>query len=176
VSAVTPELSLESTVARNPYLGAAPDTSFAPGTPYAIPRIADQATDFRRPAWLSPELVAFVVGALDWFLILAAAAAAFAIYFGPMDQRVAQPERHILTAFLAATVFAGMFERLGGYRSKQLLSRLNWQTTRVLITWGFTIAVLLAAFLSKASKIYSRGWVVWIIGTPNLLLAGRRIL
>jgi len=38
-----------------------------------------------------------------------------------MDQRVAQLERHILTAFLAATVFAGMFERLGGYRSKQFV-------------------------------------------------------
>jgi hypothetical protein len=115
-----------------------------------------------------------MVGALDWCLILAAAAAAFGVYFGLMDQRVAQPERHILTAFLAATVFAGMFERLGGYRPKQL-SRLVWQVTRVLMTWGFTVAILLlAAFMSKTSEIYSRGWaVVWIICTPMLLLIGR---
>ena len=69
--AVTPELSLESAVARSPYLGAARDPSFAPGTPHAIPRKVHQAADFRRPAWLSPELVAFVVVALDWCLILA---------------------------------------------------------------------------------------------------------
>jgi Undecaprenyl-phosphate glucose phosphotransferase len=121
--------------------------------------------------------VAFVIGALDWCLILAAAAAAFAIYFGLMDQRVAQLERHILTAFLAATVFAGMFERLGGYRSKQL-SRLDWQMTRVVMTWVFTVAVLLlAAFLSKTSEIYSRGWTVaWIIGAPILLLIGRCVV
>jgi hypothetical protein len=61
---------------------------------------------------------------------------------------------------LAATVFTGMFERLGDYRSKQL-SRLDWQVTRVLMTWGFTLAVLLlAAFLSKTSEIYSRGLAV----------------
>jgi Undecaprenyl-phosphate glucose phosphotransferase len=174
VPAVTPELSLESAVARSPYLGAARDPSFAPGTPHAIPRKVHQAADFRRPAWLSPELVAFVVGALDWCLILAAAAAAFAIYFGLMDQTVTQPERHILTAVLAATVFAGMFERLGGYRSKQL-SRLDWQVTRVVMAWAFTVAVLLlAAFLSKTSEIYSRAWAVaWIIGAPILLLLER---
>jgi Undecaprenyl-phosphate glucose phosphotransferase len=174
VSAVTPELSLGSAVARNPYLVAAPDHSIAPGAPHAIPRQAHQAADFRRPAWLSPELAAFVVGVLDWCLILAAAAVAFVIYFGLMDQRVAQPERHILTAFLAATVFAGMFERLGGYQSKRLW-RLDWQVTRVVMAWVFTVAVLLlAAFLSKTSEIYSRGWAVaWIIGAPILLLIGR---
>jgi Undecaprenyl-phosphate glucose phosphotransferase len=174
VSTATPELSLEPEGVRNSYVDAAP-------CPRELIHIVSQeskrASDFRRPAWLSPGLVAFVVGVLDWCLILTAAGAAFVIYFGVMDQTVAWPEHHVLTAFLAATVFAGMFERLGGYRSKQL-SRLNWQVTRVLVTWGITIAVLvLAAFLSKTSEIYSRGWaVVWIIATPALLLIGRCLL
>jgi Undecaprenyl-phosphate glucose phosphotransferase len=118
-----------------------------------------------------------VVGALDWCLVLAAAAAGFVVYFTVMDQTIAEPERHILTSFLAATVFAGIFERLGGYRSKQL-SRLDWQVTRVLTTWGFTVAVLLlVAFLSKTSEIYSSGWaVLWIVTTPMLLLIGRCLL
>jgi len=176
VPAAIPELSLESAVARNLHLQAAPDPRISRDTPYAIRQKAHRPSDFRRPVWLSPGLVAFVLGALDWGLVLAAAVAAFAVYFGVMEQTVASPERHILTAFLAATVFAGIFERLGGYRSKQL-SRLSWQLTRVLMTWGFTVTVLLAAaFLSKTSEIYSRGWaVVWIIGTPMLLLIGRCI-
>jgi Undecaprenyl-phosphate glucose phosphotransferase len=171
VPGATPELSLKS---RNAYLEAAPDPSLARDPPLAISQKAHPASDFRRPFWLSPELVAFVLGALDWGLVLAAAVAAFAVYFGVMEQTVASPQRHILTAFFAATVFAGMFERLGGYRSKQL-SRLSWQVTRVPVTWGFTVAVLLAAgFLSKTSEIYSRGWaVVWIISTPILLVMGR---
>jgi Undecaprenyl-phosphate glucose phosphotransferase len=121
--------------------------------------------------------VAFVVGVLDWCLVLTAAAVAFAVYFSVMDQTVAQPERHVLTSFLAATIFAGTFERLGGYRSKQL-SRLNCQVTRVLAVWGLTMAILLlVAFLSKTSEIYSRGWaLVWIIATPMLLLIERCLL
>jgi lipopolysaccharide/colanic/teichoic acid biosynthesis glycosyltransferase len=90
---------------------------------------------------------------------------------------VAEPGRHILTSFLAATMFVGLFERLGGYRLKQL-SRLDWQLKRVLITWGFTVAVLLLiAFFSKTSEIYSRGWVLaWMITAPVLLLIGRGVL
>jgi Undecaprenyl-phosphate glucose phosphotransferase len=165
------ELSLEPEAIRDSYVDATPSLR---NTFQVISREAHRGRDFRRPVWLSPELAAFVVAALDWCIILIAAGVAFAIYFGVMDQTVAWPERHILSAFLAATVFAGTFERLGGYRLKQL-SRLSWQMTRVLMTWGFTVAVLLlAGFLSKTSEIYSRGWaVIWIIGTPILLMIGR---
>jgi Undecaprenyl-phosphate glucose phosphotransferase len=118
-----------------------------------------------------------VVGVLDFWLILAAATAAFPVYSGIMDQTVAEPERHVLTSFLAATLLVGLFERLGGYRSKQL-SRLYWQLTHILMTWGLTVAVLLlAAFFSKTSETYSRGWVLtWIITVPILLLLGRSVL
>jgi len=80
-------------------------------------------------------------------------------------------------SFLAATLFAGVFDRLGGYRLKQL-ARLNWQLTRTLMTWGCTVSVLLVvAFLSKTSDTYSRGWAIaWIITAPVLLLTGRGLL
>src|SRR5215468_5447127 len=66
---------------------------------------------FRRPAWLSPEIMAVVVGGVDFSLVLAAAAAAFGTYGQIMDQTVAEPGRHILTSFLAATIFVGLLER-----------------------------------------------------------------
>lgn len=172
----TPELTLEAGAVREAY-GAIPGPSIAPDTLHVISQEARRESDFRRPAWLPPQIVAFVVGALDWCLVLAAAIVAFPVYSQAMDQSIAVPERHILTASLAATLFAGMFERLGGYRSRQL-SRLDWQVTHVLIAWACTVAVLLlAAFLSKTSEVYSRGWtLVWIVGAPLLLLIGRYLV
>jgi Undecaprenyl-phosphate glucose phosphotransferase len=173
LSASTPEPFLHVGAIPERY-GDAPGIATACDTIHLNPQEAASEFYFQRPAWLSPEIVAFAIGALDWCLVLAGAAAAFAAYFSIMDQTLAQPERHIITSLLAATVFTGVFERLGGYQSKQL-AKLNWQVTRVVMTWGFTVAVLLlVAFLSKTSEIYSRGWaVVWIVATPILLLVGR---
>jgi Undecaprenyl-phosphate glucose phosphotransferase len=126
---------------------------------------------------LSPEIVGFAVGVVDWCMVLVAAAAAFAAYSGMMDEMLSEPGRHVLTSVLAATLFAGVFERLGGYRLKQL-SRLHWQMTRILMVWGGTVSVvLLIAFLSKTSETYSRGWAMaWILATPILIITGRCIL
>lgn len=132
---------------------------------------------FRRPNWLSPEIWALVVGAIDFCLVPAAAVPAFAIYSGIMDQTVAEAGRHILTSFFAATVFVGLLERVGGYRLKQL-RRLRWQLRHILMTWGLTIAVLMVVgFFSKTSDVYSRGWMLsWIVTVPILLLIGRGFL
>jgi Undecaprenyl-phosphate glucose phosphotransferase len=94
-----------------------------------------------------------------------------------MDQTVAEPGRHVLSSLFAATVFVGLLERFGGYELKQL-PRLHWQLTHILMTWGLTVAVLLlVAFFSKTSDIYSRGWILsWFITVPILLLIGRGIL
>jgi Undecaprenyl-phosphate glucose phosphotransferase len=94
-----------------------------------------------------------------------------------MDQRLAEPGRLVLTSFLAATLFAGVFERIGGYRLSQL-SRWGWQLTRILMIWGGTVSVvLLIAFLSKTSETYSRGWALaWILVAPILLITERCIL
>ena len=103
------QLSLEPVAVHEPFGEAEPDTGTASITFDALPQQRTRGSDFQRPAWLSPEIVAFVVGALDFGLVLAAAAAAFAAYSEVMDQTVAWPGRHVLTSLLAATLFAGVF-------------------------------------------------------------------
>lgn len=131
----------------------------------------------RRPAWLSAETVALMVGTWDFCLILVAGAVALAAYSGVIDRTLSGPTRHELMSFLAATLFVGMFERLGGYRLKYLL-RMKWQFTRVVVAWGFALVVLLLiGFLTKTSEIYSRGWVlVWIVTALPLQVIGRVVL
>jgi Undecaprenyl-phosphate glucose phosphotransferase len=143
----------------------------------SIPQSAPRRQRFRRPNWLSPEIWALLVGAADLFLIPAATGPAFAIYSSIMEKPVPQPERHILTALFAATVFVGLLERSGGYRLKQL-SRLYGQSRHIFTVWGLTVAILmLVGFFTKTSDIYSRGWVMlWIIIVPVLLLSVRCVL
>jgi Undecaprenyl-phosphate glucose phosphotransferase len=171
------QLSLETAALHNPYVDAASDAGTPHDTLDAIPRENLGEPNPRRPAWLSPDTVAFVVGASDFCLILAAAALAFAAYSGVLDGTLAEPGHHVLSSFLAATLFVGMFERLGGYSLKHV-SRLDWQLTRIVMTWLFAVAVLLfIGFVSKTSEIYSRGWALaWIVTTPVLLLIGRSLL
>src|SRR5215471_722024 len=126
-------------------------------------------------SWLLPEIVAWWVGASDFCLVLLAAAGAFAAFYDVVQS--AGPGRHLVTAFLGATLFVSGFERLGGYRVKQL-SKLEWQVTRVLLTWGILISVLLfVAFVAKVSESYSRGWTLaWIFAALGMQLAGRCLL
>jgi Undecaprenyl-phosphate glucose phosphotransferase len=121
----------------------------------------------QRFSWLSPAILAWGVGASDFGLVLVAAAGAFAAHYDVVEG--AGPGRHLFTALLAALLFVGGFERLGGYRLRQL-SKLEWQLTRVLITWGILVSVLLlVAFISKISETYSRGWMLaWILATIEM--------
>lgn len=132
---------------------------------------------FRRYASLSPETVAVTVAGMDFFLVSAAAAAVFHIYFTVINPSATPAIPYIFPAMLAATLFVGAFERVGGYKLKQW-SRLRWQLTRVSATWGLTVSILLAtAFVGKVSEIYSRGWALgWIIAAPALLLTARGAL
>ena len=118
-----------------------------------------------------------MVGAVDFVVVPAAAAVVFPVYFKFVNPSATPAERYVFPAMIAATLFVGGFERLGGYRLKQL-SKLHWQLTRVTATWGATVSILLLmAFLGKVSEIYSRGWALgWIIAAPALLLIGRGIL
>jgi Undecaprenyl-phosphate glucose phosphotransferase len=138
---------------------------------------ADWQRDFGRRAQLSSEILAATVAAIDFCLVLISASVAFALYFDLMNRSAAEAARYVWTAVFAATLFVGGFERLGGYRLKQLL-RLDWQLTRALIMWSVTLSLLLlVAFLGKMSDSYSRGWALaWVIATPTLLSAARAIL
>lgn len=129
----------------------------------------------RRP-WLSPEIVGGALATLDFCLVVAAAAAAFVVYFGTSREPTPEPGRYILTSLLAATVFIIGFERLGGYRLKRL-SLLHWQLCYVLTVWAVTVSLfLLVAFVGKMSESYSRGWALaWFITAAFLLSTGRSI-
>ena len=174
---VSSELALEPAVGQNFGGDIILDPAIVCDTRLAVAQETHRERDFHRPVWLSPTIVVLVVGTLDFCLIPAGAAAAFSAYSGVMDQAVAGLGRHVLTSFLAATLFVGVFDRLGGYRLAQV-SRLRWQLTRTFMAWGLTVsALLLGGFLTKTSDSYSRGWALtWIIITPLLLLIGRWIL
>jgi hypothetical protein len=94
--AAMPELSLELGAACNVCVDATSDTGSERDTLHVTSQQALMEPDFQRPVWLSPEMAAFVIGALDWCLV--PAAAAFAAYskeaslpgVGFVDHSVAQ--------------------------------------------------------------------------------------
>jgi len=176
MSSAVYELSPESKAA-NQLQGSTAAAEVLGDTVIAASQAALDRRIFRRPDWLSPEIWVFAVAGIDFCLILAAAAPAFAIYSSIMDQTLAEPGRHVLTSLFAATVFVGLLGQFGGYRLTEL-TRLHHQLRRIAMAWGVTVAVLmLVGFFVKASDIYSRGWVLsWIIAVPVLLLIGRSVL
>jgi hypothetical protein len=87
---------------------------------------------------LSPEILAVIVAAIDFCLVLTGAVFAFALHFGLSIQSAGDSGRYIWTTLFAATLFVGGFERFGGYRLTRLL-KLGWQMTRALAMWGMTL-------------------------------------
>jgi hypothetical protein len=64
---------------------------------------------------LSPEIVVGMVRAIDVFLLVASAAAAFALYISVTRYSTAEMERYLLTPLVAAILFPVGFQRIGGY-------------------------------------------------------------
>jgi Undecaprenyl-phosphate glucose phosphotransferase len=123
-------------------------------------------------AWPLHEILPVAVAAIDFCLLLIAAAAVFTVYFDVVTNLGSEPPPYFLTALFAATLFVGGFERLGGYRLTQL-SKLHWQLTRAVMAWGGVVSVLiLVGFFGKISQNYSRGWALGLIiaGGAALLL------
>jgi Undecaprenyl-phosphate glucose phosphotransferase len=145
-----------------------------------IPHGGLGVTAHEKPEWdgtarsskFSAAAVVWLVGALDFCLVLLAAAGAFAARYDVVEH--AGPRLHLLTAFLVAMLFVCGFERLGGYRLKQL-SKLKWQVVRVLVIWGALLfSLLFVGFISKTTDYFSRGWMLaWIIAAIGMQLIGR---
>jgi Undecaprenyl-phosphate glucose phosphotransferase len=177
VTPISDELSLAQPIIHNFDGETTPTAAIPHGGPDAIGQENHRRHGSPRPSRLSPAILAWIVGAADFCLVLAAAVSAFAAYYNVVDRTVGEPGRHILTALLAAMLFVGGFERLGGYQLRQL-SKLKWQLTRILMTWSMLVSVLLlAAFIGKTSGNYSRGWTLaWIVGAIGMQLTGRCLL
>jgi Undecaprenyl-phosphate glucose phosphotransferase len=172
-------LSQNQIVVATPYEGTTSDDMIAVGSSEFIQHEAYSQRVVQRTVRLSAGIMSMMAGAIDFLLVLGAAAVLFPVYFELVNPSgsATPPERYILPAILAATLFVGGFERLGGYQLMQL-PRLHWQLTRATTTWGAAVSILLLmAFFGKVSDIYSRGWaVLWIIIVPALLLTERGIL
>jgi Undecaprenyl-phosphate glucose phosphotransferase len=126
---------------------------------------------------LSLEVLAVSIAATDFCLVLIVAVVVFSLYFDVLKVSTAEPGRYVPSTLFAATVFVGGFERLGGYRLKQLV-KLDWQLTRILMMWGIALSVsLLTAFFGKVSESYSRGWALaWFAAVPSVLCIMRGVL
>ena len=126
----------------------------------------------RRPYRLSPAAVGVAMGTGDFVTLLGTAGAAAAAYRKLVPG--ALPETWIALALLAAILFVGGFERIGGYRiTRASLSKP--QTTHVLAVWASTaLCLLLVAFLGKQS---GRAWTyALVIAAPAVLIAKNYLL
>jgi Undecaprenyl-phosphate glucose phosphotransferase len=122
------------------------------------------------PFGLSPIAISVATGAFDFLLVVATAAGAAAAYSRETGRAVTAS--WIVIAVLAATLFVGGFERIGGYTLKRLY-QLKWQIMHGLIVWAATIlCLLLLAFADRRAGVYSRAWAFsWIGIVPAGLVA-----
>ncbi|HZB91387.1 MAG TPA: undecaprenyl-phosphate glucose phosphotransferase, partial [Stellaceae bacterium] len=130
-----------------------------------------------RPTPVSPEVVSGSVKLIDFCLILLASVLCFAGYLASDGEGVSAIDRYALTTLLGSVLFVIGFQRLNGYELKRLAA-LRWQATRIAAIWGATVAaMLLVAFATKASTIYSRGWALsWVALSFGFLLLERGAL
>jgi Undecaprenyl-phosphate glucose phosphotransferase len=134
----------------------------------------------RRPAVAhqlpAAELIAAAFAGLDLVLIVATALGFAAAYLRASGLAADDDAHYAATAMIAAAIFVGLFQRLGGYQPRRL-QHLPWQVLRIAPVWAAAVAcLLLVAFAAKVSGHYSRGWALgWFFLTPIVLTAGRAI-
>jgi Undecaprenyl-phosphate glucose phosphotransferase len=142
-------------------------------------RITADAASRNQVTWgafrLPTVAVSVVTGALDFLLVVATAAAAATAYSRETGRAVTVT--WIVTAVLAAMLFVGGFERIGGYTLKRLC-QLKWQILHGLMVWAATVlCLLLLAFADRKSGIYSRALALsWISIVPAALVARSYLL
>jgi Undecaprenyl-phosphate glucose phosphotransferase len=138
---------------------------------------ADAAS--RKVTWgqsrLPPIAVSVVTGASDFLLVVGTAAASATAYSRETGRVLTST--WFVTAVLAATLFVGGLERVGGYTLKRLYQP-KWQITYGLIVWAVTVScLLLLAFADRRSGIYSRAWALsWILIVATALVAKSYLL
>jgi Undecaprenyl-phosphate glucose phosphotransferase len=142
-------------------------------------RITADAASRNPSTWgqsrLPPIAVSVVTGASDFLLVVGTAAATATAYSRETGRAVTVT--WIVTAVLAATLFVGGFERMGGYTLKRL-HQVRWQIRYELILWAATVScLLLLAFADRRSGLYSRAWALsWIGIVPVALVAKSYLL
>ena len=124
---------------------------------------------------VSPVLVKSGFRIADIVVTVLAAYAAYEIYL--VDPIVAADGKYAIGVVLAALLTANVFPLFGLYEERHWR---NWfrQMARPLLAWTIVAALLIvAAFVTKVSAYFSRGWViVWFIGGYIGFLAVRLAL
>jgi Undecaprenyl-phosphate glucose phosphotransferase len=126
---------------------------------------------------LSPHIVAIIMAATDFSLVLLTAAFIFGAYYNLLRYIPSQSAHYSAAAIIAASALTWIFERCGGYRVPRLQA-LSWQMSRLLLAWSAVVLFLLVVgFAGKITDDYSRGWTfAWFLATPVVLLAERGVI
>jgi Undecaprenyl-phosphate glucose phosphotransferase len=143
--------------------------------PRAIPRRkALLRAGLSRKTRFTAEIVEGLATGLDLLIVLAASMAAFKVYLFYYLGQASASDQYALASLIAAVSFVSLMHRLDAYKLRQL-TNVGWQGWRVLGAWGTVMGALLAAaFISKTSLEFSRGWMLsWAALTPALLFASR---
>ena len=126
---------------------------------------------------MSPEIIVGVTKLIDFCVIPLAALGAFELYLAGILGIKTYSSDYSLASLIAAAAFVTGLGRAQAYDFKHL-SSLRWQATRGFLVWGGTASLLLVlAYATKISGVYSRGWsVIWSLGVYGLFLIDRAIL
>lgn len=121
---------------------------------------------------VSLRVVNGIVRVSDSLIVLACALVASWAYLADIGDMTA---RYALVIIAGIVLQAQFSQSVGIYRSDKL-GQLDYQIIRLSVAWSLTFFVLVtAAFLTKVSADYSRGWALIWFASVLLLQAGLRI-
>lgn len=124
---------------------------------------------------VSPPILAGCLKIYDFVVVALSGVIAFYAYqvefLGDIGREY---DRYSLVALLGAISALVLFHVTGAYGVRRL-REIGWQVRDATFVWSMlTAGGLIAAFVTKTSQSYSRGWVIsWYLLALGLLLIGR---
>ncbi len=152
--------------------------SRAPSVPATVPRIRPGRQATGEQASISRELVSGGLKIFDAVTILGSSALAYAAYLtlyrGELPHGI---DRYSLVSIVIAAITLLALELTDAY-SFQRLRDARRQIGKVATVWAVVCGLgLAAAFVTKTSDFYSRGWAVtWMLSAFALMCIGRLAL
>lgn len=121
---------------------------------------------------VSLRVVGGIVRVADSVVILVCAVVSSWLYLADIEDVAS---RYTLV-IIAGILLQAQFSQSAGLYKLEKLDRLDYQLVRLAVSWMLTFfGLVTAAFLTKVSADYSRGWALIWFASVLLLLAGLRI-
>lgn len=121
---------------------------------------------------VSLRVVSGIVRVADLIIVLACAIIAGWIYLADIWDLATR----YAVAIIVGIALQAQFSQLAGLYKSEKLDQLDYQIIRLSIAWSLTFfGLVTAAFLTKVSADYSRGWAVIWFGAVLFGLAGLRV-